>query len=166
MDIAYISVPDKLCSLAESPLAALLRAYLQNSSALIHCVCKNPTLLNSETHRFFNIYVFTGLNSLESYLDVPMVRSADCDGVDIRPCENFLIIFCRKNGVVPNIIARLIDGFDLLLCRLQTPAMDVAKRQNLGLLAPRKILAVPFGDQSVANYGHVYFAVWRNSSAP
>ena len=95
-----------------------------------------------------------------------MVGCAYSHCVDVVSIKYFLIILGGKYRNLPDVRAPFIDRIDMLFCRIQPAFVDIAERKDQRLRAPCEVVAMSSGDKTVADYSHVYFAAWSDSSAP
>ncbi len=86
--VADPAVAHQLAGAAEPPVRTLLAAGLENDVRLVDRVAHRAALGDRERQRLLAVDVLLGLAGLDDHDRVPVVGSADLDGVDIRRPED------------------------------------------------------------------------------
>ena len=87
--VADAAVADQLAGAAETLVRALLAAGLEDDLRLVDRVAHRAAFGDRERQRLLAVDVFLGLARLDDHDRVPVVRSADFDGVDVVAAQDF-----------------------------------------------------------------------------
>src|ERR1035441_3846805 len=143
MQLAEASVADQLAGDAELGSGALLAANLEGALLRADDVAYRAAFGEGHGEGFLDVDVFAGQRGGDNWFAMPMVRSADSDGIHVAVLEQFAVVAegLDRDGLGAASFLR-IGALDKLLRVLNALGVQIADGDDPGDVVPENPLHV------------------------